>query len=212
MSCTKSIDELTNSDYNSIQLICNSTQLSNYAVSGTVNNKPVCYSTNTPLYNIFYYKFSTSLSEVNTPNSKKRIEFGIGGLGSASALPAPLYFSIETPLIPDSLSFNDYLRATLTKGKYLDISVSDSEKQIHAENKFSISLFAEYTSSSTNNANVANFYTWTGVQDSSAYLRVVDVKQQEKSLIITIAFQCKLYDNHGLYYCDVKDTYMTLLL
>ena len=61
------------------------------------------------------------------------------------------------------------------------------------------------------NGSVGSFYTWTGIQEKGqSYLKVTDFEQHSDAYIITLQFACKLYDNHGRYYADVKNGEMRL--
>lgn len=195
--------------------------LSDYYGLATINGKSLCYSTNQTLYKNFAY---TTLSVTNSSNQissnqagidGKQIQLGVGGLGSSSVLPAPIYFYIETPLIPEMMSRFDYIKQVFQKGKSLDISIAENEKQqlSVANTKFKIGLFAQYPGQ-FEPTQVVDFYTWTGVQDAeNEYLTVKDVQQiNESSIVITVNFRCKLYDKNGRYYAQVTNGEMRFLL
>lgn len=200
-------DYITNLKFN-----CNSSTLSSHYGQAIVNGQGLCYSTNNAFYKNFAYKVSeitsggNSASNNQTSVSESYVEVGVGGLGDSSTPPAPVFFYIDTPtIIGSKLDKNQLIEEMFQKGTSLDVSVSETEKQllIATANKFKIGMFAQYLVNG--NLTVNQFYTWTGVQDTTSYLKVSDVQSVGNAKVITVNFGCKLYDNHGHFFANVTN-------
>ena len=200
-----------NFDYdNQVPLVCNDNP-SEFYCKALVNGKNLCYSTNDLLYDNWHW-FSTSITTTNTSvsitdttNIRQDIELGIGGFGSSHQLPAPIFFYIRLPSFSMNEKTKDAVKRLFVEGTDLDITVpKDSvSKTAIVNNKFSISFFARCPKC---NSGAGYFYTHSGIQEKGkSYLKVTQVEDLVDSYVITLQFSCKLYDNMGRYYADVKN-------